>query len=270
MKTIFDQENYKELTVTRARHVYGDGRGLFLKMARYIAVHPTLISQVLKGNKHFSSEQAAQLCCFLTFSANEADYYLALLEYEKAGNQNLKKMWRRRISELQKQSRSVESRLPKSKQLNESEVVRFYSSWIYSAVRLATTIPHLNSSIHIAEYLNLEHSQVHQVVQFLTQKGLIENQGHNLKAGPTSTHLPNEHVMSGRHHANWRLKAMTRQQINVDHEMTFTAPMSISKKDLRTVKSILLNAVEQISQIVDRTEPEELAYLNIDWLKVRT
>jgi hypothetical protein len=54
-----------------------------------------------------------------------------------------------------------------------------------------------------------------------------------------------------------------------DAELAFTAPLSISAKDFGKVREILLNAIEQSSKVVEGSEPEKVACLNIDFLEVR-
>jgi hypothetical protein len=48
----------------------------------------------------------------------------------------------------------------------------------------------------------------------------------------------------------------------------FTAPISISKKDFVKVKTMILDLIENITEIVKDTEPEVIACLNFDQILI--
>lgn len=52
-------------------------------------------------------------------------------------------------------------------------------------------------------------------------------------------------------------------------DLSFTAPVTIAKKDIVKVREILLEAISEISKVVDASPSEETVYLGIDWLKIQ-
>jgi hypothetical protein len=84
--------------------------------------------------------------------------------------------------------------------------------------------------------------------------------------GPARTHVPAESPLVARHHLNWRLKAMERFSTISDEELVFTSPMTLSRKDGRAVREAIAELIEKVSGVVERTDPEKLSVLNIDWI----
>jgi hypothetical protein len=51
--------------------------------------------------------------------------------------------------------------------------------------------------------------------------------------------------------------------------LSFTAPVSLSAEDFKKIKMIILNAIEDISTKVEASDPQVIAYPNIDWHEVK-
>ncbi|MGZ3712598.1 MAG: hypothetical protein ACXVBE_12620, partial [Bdellovibrionota bacterium] len=85
MTDLFDHRNYKEYVLEALSARPNKGRGLRLAMAESLACPVSHISQVLKGNSHFSMEQAEGVNAFLGHTEDEAQFFLLLLQFSRAG-----------------------------------------------------------------------------------------------------------------------------------------------------------------------------------------
>ena len=188
---------------------------------------------------------------------------------DRAGNQPLKKYWLGRIEEIREENRAVSSRLAPSHKLSHAEQVEFYSSWQYSATRLATSCAGLSAPEVIAERFGLPLKRVKSVLEFLLSTGLCISEKGVTKMGPARTHIPAESPLVARHHLNWRLKALEAHSNLNKNELAFTAPLSVAKKDREKVRESLLKCIQEINKIVETTEAQEVACLCIDWFDVR-
>jgi hypothetical protein len=120
----------------------------------------------------------------------------------------------------------------------------------------------------LARRLNLPEARVREALDFLVGQGLCLSSEGRIEMGVAQTHVPKESLWAERHHLNWRLKAsewLSRERSRAD--LVFTAPVSLSQKDLMEVKKTLLGAIEKISARVRDSKPETLAVLNIDWME---
>ena len=110
------------------------GRGSIKKMAAALKVHPSLISQVLNGIKDFTSEQANDLAIFFGLKERETEYFLCLVNIERAGNTRLKAFLQNKLGRL------AESYL--SSQRSTAATFQIADGWIdnnsYAAASLAT------------------------------------------------------------------------------------------------------------------------------------
>lgn len=76
-------------------------------------------------------------------------------------------------------------------------------------------------------------------------------------------------MLVARHHTNWRLKSIEKTEKEEKDELIFTAPLTVSQKDFKKIKNILLNSIEKVSEIIVKTSPEKVTCLNIDLFYVQ-
>lgn len=250
--------------------VEAKGRGEFRKIATALKMHTTLISQVFSGRKNLTEEQASQLCNYLSLNVLETDYFLALVQKERAGTENLKRIYDRRLQEYREQANSASSRVPKAKKLSEQDRAIFYSSWQYSLVRLLTSIDGTQTEIEIANHLKLPPARVREILEFLYSRGLCtkSNEGKYSRT-EKNTHVEAGSPLAVRHHQNWRMKALALQERMTLDDLAFTAPLSVAKNDIVKVRAILLEAISAVAKVVEASPAEEVVYLGIDWIKYR-
>jgi len=66
------------------------GKGERLKLARAARIHPSLITQILNGNKELTSEQAFLLSQHCGLQGAEREYFQDLVQWERAGDPQYK------------------------------------------------------------------------------------------------------------------------------------------------------------------------------------
>ena len=244
------------------------GRGEFRRISAALNMHTTLVSQILNGKKCFTEEQASQLCIYMGLNPLETDYFVKLIQYERAGTENLKKLCHRHLSQIQKEATEIKSRVPDTKELSHHDRAIFYSSWIYSLTRLLTGIPKFQTTEAISIRLNLPISKVQEILDFLVSRGLCVEDNGRYKRTERNTHIEASSPLSIRHHQNWRTKSLHLLEQIGSEDLVFTAPISLAKKDIPKVRSILLETISEISKLVEKSPSEECIYLGIDWIKL--
>lgn len=101
--SIFGYQDYKRYLLDRMLSLPKKGRGEMQRMACFLNVHATLISQILRGPRDFSLEQALELSQYLVLTQQETEYFLTLIEIQRAGSLRLKSFLERRRHRLQAQ-----------------------------------------------------------------------------------------------------------------------------------------------------------------------
>ncbi len=245
------------------------GHGFKLKIAEALNVHPTLITQILNDKKSFSMEQAYHLCQFLKLNDLEKDYFLTLVEIDRAGDHQLKKFLQLKIKKMQNEFSQTKTRVQNYTALSESDQALFYSQWYYSAMRLTCGLNQKNTRQSLSENLNLPINLTNQVINFLVAKNLvIEMPDGRLDRGPQNTFITADSPLISRHHMNWRMKAMENHPRLTDDELAFSAPMTLAEKDLPEIKKMCQELIQQISQKISNSPSEVLTCLNIDWFRL--
>lgn len=265
---IFEFDRYKDFVLARIKAMPHQGRGQMGRMAAALGMHSTLASQVFRGDKNLTPEQAAKLCDFLGLNDLESSYFLGLVNLERAGNESLRKMISRELGELRRKSLHLASRLPRSTELSEEDQAVFYSNWYYSGIRLLTSIPAYQDLDSISEYFAIPKAKARKILDFLLSRGLCVENGRRVEMGPKRTYIPAESPLVSRHHMNWRLRAIEKHETLSEKEFAVSAPMSLSERDFQRIRDRLIESVREITQIASDSPPEKLACLNIDWFKV--
>jgi hypothetical protein len=242
------------------------GRGQFRKMASHLRVHTSFISQVFRGAKDLSLEQGAALCDFFGMSDDESEFFIALVEVARAGTPRLRGLIQKRIDYMRQRAGELSRMLPQDRKLSEAEQATFYSDWAYSGVRLTASLPGMASVDAIAERLDLPRQIVGNILKFLTDRGLLVHGDHGFALGPQRIHIDGELPFARCHHRNWRQKAANRLGLIRNDELFFSAPLTIGRGDMLTVRAEIQKLIERVSGIVDTTNPDTMACLNIDWV----
>ncbi|HXH73357.1 MAG TPA: TIGR02147 family protein [Bacteriovoracaceae bacterium] len=262
--SIWNYESYKLFISDFIKSSPGKGRGKLKKMAEKLNVHPTLVSQVLSGQKDFSQEHALNVTKFLGLLEKEVEYFFELLFFAKASSNDLKNYHKKRITQLASQGQTVKSRLGEVSELTEDDKIRFYSDWRFVIVWLATSIKDLKHEASLSQNFDIPHEDILRIVDFLLEKNLCERADNGLRMKVNKIHVPSDSPLVMNHHINWRIKSLDFVRSVTPEELAFTAPFSVSKKDFAVIKSRLLDTIQEISKIVSESEPEVVACLNLD------
>lgn len=266
---IFDFGDYRQFVRKKLQSLPKKGRGQLQRLAAHINVHPTLVSQVLRGDKNFTSEQACSLADFFGLQNLEFEYLLGLVELERAGNQTLKKYWREKIDHILAEQTKSTSRIASFTSLDGTPASDFYSSWEYSGIRLSTSIGRLKTIEDISNRLGIPVVRVQEILNFLLETGLCKQENDRISMGPSRTHVRPDSPLNVRHQINWRMKALQMIGSRRAHELNYSMPLTISYQDREKVKALLLETIGSVASLVDQSGSDELCCLTIDWFDVR-
>lgn len=262
--SIFEFTNYKVFVQSWLKKQPKAGRGFLKAWSEKLGVSSTLLSQVFNGEKELSAELASEFCDLLGLSENEADYFLLLVEYARAGSHHLRSRLRRKIETEQKRAQNVSQRL-KVEELPDYTKAIFYSHWLYAGIRNLTAIPQYQSVEALAEYLKLPRLHVQKLVEFLLENGLCILEKGKLNVGPKRTHVGAHSPLVMKHHQNWRLESFQKMPLQKDEDLFFTFPMSLSAEDAKRIRAYLPSVIEEIHKIVGPSESEVVRCLNLDF-----
>jgi len=264
----FQFDNYRKFLEKRLNAMPNNGYGQLSQLARFLRVHTTLVSQIIKGHKELTTDQAALVAEYLGLGELEIEYFVLLVHFERAGNQRSKALYKRQLQRIREQAQTISKRVVVDAKLSEEERAVFYSDWAYSAVRQAVAIPGIDNVDSIATYLDLPREKVQRCIEFLIRSRLCKFSQNKISVGPLSTHVEASSPWVRVHHANWRQRALNSLDVPSKNALHYTLPLTISAADCEIMREKILQFIEQAKAIVDPSPSEEMFCLNIDWFSV--
>ncbi len=267
MIDIFRFSDYREFLHSWLKAQPKGGWGLLGKWARTLRIHPTYLSQILSGVKELNLEVAEGLSRIVGLSDLETNYFLLLVQHERAGTQSLKTYWKKKIRDAQEKSKRISERLSDTKALDDKASAEFYSSALYSGVRNLCAIPGRNSVDELADRLKVPRTVIQRVLEFLLEYGLVVRGAAGYEIGPRRSHIPATSPFVQKHHQNWRLEAFQKMRQKNSEDLFFTFPMSLSQKDSEKIRGMLLHTIEEIHKVVGPSPSECVRCLNLDYFE---
>jgi uncharacterized protein (TIGR02147 family) len=269
-QSIFNFGDYKEFVnswIDIQNASSAEDKVSYRKVALHLNISSTMISQIFKGDKQLSLEMAYELCAFLNLSGNEIDYFLALVELQKAGSYKLKKYYEEKLKAMQDYHKIMEARLKSDILLDEEKKQVFYSNWIFSAVRMLSGIQGYNDIQSLATRLQVSEETMTKVVSFLLENSLCIKKDSKIIQGPAKTFIGSSSSLTQRHHQNWRLPGLQKIYPNNNENLFYTSPMSVSKQVAEQIRKELPNFIDKINKMVLASESEVVRCINIDWFE---
>ncbi len=243
--------------------------GLRTAASSAAGVNPAYLSRVLKRQADFSLEQADRLSDFLGHGEDERQYFLLLVQKERAGSLKLKSYFERQLENERRKRLEIKNRVKHPEGLTKEDEARYYSHWHYSAIHVLVSIPTLQTAKSLSEALALPRQKISEILEFLARTGLVEEKDGRFRVGAAHIHLGNDSTHIARHHANWRMKAMQAIDAGGADNLHYSAVLTLSHDDAARIKENLLRTLEDTLKIM-RSSPEEEAFAyNFDFFKVR-
>jgi uncharacterized protein (TIGR02147 family) len=244
------------------------GRGELQKIAKELRMHSSRLSQIIRGNMHFTPEQGCHLCQYLGLGAEQAAYFILLVQMERAGTKQLRIHYRETIIKMQVEAKELRKRVPKDQEVREEDKALYYSSWYFSGIRLMCGFKPSPTIDEISERFQLSREKVRNILDFLLRTGLCKEVDGQLQMSSRATHLDANSPLAARVHSNWRLKAMQKCEELSSNELMYTCPVSLHSSDFPKIRENLVAIIESTVKTVVQSEPADtLACLNIDWFK---
>jgi uncharacterized protein (TIGR02147 family) len=269
--SIFSYIDYRTYLKETLKAKPKSGYGEMSKWAASCQIHGALMSLILKGERELSIEQAFSLGKYLQLTLLELEYFIQLVQLERAATSDFKKHIQDKLNQLKNEATKVKKRFQHESELSEEARLIFYSSFLYSAIRLFCDIEKEGVSIdQIISKFKMTRAEVIPKLDFLNQVGLIvENKG-KYKMGPARTLVSRDSLHVLKHHQNWRLQALLRAESLTNDELMFTCPMVLSKNDFVKFKNELTDLIQKFSSMLKDSNSEDIGCFNMDWIWINS
>lgn len=265
---IFDYTDYKLFIRDFIAQMPKRGRGQLRKLALYLGVNSTAISQIFNGVRDLTQEQGLQVALYYGFNELETRYFLNLILKERSGTQALKNYYLKEEEKLRSQAQAVKSRIIPHQEISENDKAVFYSNWYYSAIRMASAISKYQTVDELVDFLKLDRAVIQKAVHFLLETGLCVEKNGRLGVGPQHTHLDSSSAFINNHRRNWRIKALENINQPQQEDLFYSGVMTLSHKDYLDLRAELVNTISKFLKKIEKSPEETVVCFNIDWFQL--
>lgn len=269
MNNIFAHNDYKKYLNAKLDELDDGGRGSRARMSKEIGCQTAYTAQVLRGSGHFSLEHAEAINDFLAHTEEQGLFFLLLVQHARAGTEKLRARFKKQIQAALEGQALLKNRLGVTENLSAQNQVIYYSSWIFGAVHALVSIPGYQTHEAIAKHLDISKRQAADALEFLLQSNLLtKDSGGRIKIGKARIHLGADSPLIGKHHINWRLQAIRSIENQILDSLHYSSVVSLSADDFRKVREMLIESIQKIRPVIDRSKEEHLGCFNIDLFRI--
>ncbi len=264
---VFDFENYKDFI----KWQIGENTnisGYKGQLAQAAGCQRAYISQVLGSHVHLTPDQAVGLAEFWLLQNSERDYFLELVNIDRAGTMALKKIIMDRLRNLKSSNDTVTGRIRKPSIEVAALQAQYYGSWHYSAIHILLTVSNYRTIPKIAERLNLSKSTVMAALVVLEKIGLVVKMGEAWQAVSFDLHLPKGSPLNSNNHMNWRVQAIQSSHVFDSNDIHFSSVYSMSEMDFRKLRKQILQLISDSREIALASDAQDVFSFCCDFFRV--
>jgi len=262
---IYKETNYRSY-IDKKLLTEGFGRGSKARLAELLDCQPSFISQVLKDKNTFSLEQAYKINDFFKHDSLEQDYFITLVEYDRAGSFDLKKYFETKLLQIKKKAQLLENRV-KRDELSESDAMLYFSNWNHILIRRLVDIPEYQDKKALQKKLGISNEELKEAIEFLLEKKLIAQEKNRFIIGPQKIHIKKGSPLAQFASVKGRLKNIERLNVKSENDFNFTAEISLSRKNYREFKNELTHTISNFLKRLEDDKAEKLCSLTIDLME---
>lgn len=240
-------------------------RGAIKKLADQLHCHPTFLAQVLNEKANLSMEQALTVAQFYEFSREELEYFLLVLQLNRAGTKELRVFLKEQINKLRELHRDLQPRDQKPLSSLGNFEAEYFSHWLYQMIHGMTQITRWQKSIAIAKALNLAEMEIKFILARLEVMGLVKQEKGQWKCLQDSMHLAKDSPFIRSLHSTWKTKILSDFQSSSNIEGThFSGILAVSESDYQKIREQLVKFLNNLRKTAENSEPQNVYLLSID------
>ncbi len=262
---IFSTFDYKKFLRAQV-DAHGSEYGYKSKLAEAAGCQKSFFSQVLNSHVHLTPEQALGLAKYWKLLPRERDYFLGLVNYGRAGTEELANHLKEKLVELKRETENLTKRYSSPNLSARTDFAAiYYSSWHYAAIHILVTIPQFQTPPKIAKRLHLPDSFVLEVLRQLQKIEVVTKKSDgSWQATSKSLHIGRDSVFNSMNHAHWRQRASESSLQNKPESVHYTGVYSMSLDDLTKLRETIFELIDRSRQLVAPSPEEELVCMNCD------
>ncbi len=271
MKPVFEYQSYRGYLLAYIRAQGKNGRGIRARMAEAMNCQKGFLTKVLGSAEasHLSLEQAERLSAYLKLNKEETQYFLLMILFARAGTETLKANFRDQMKVILNRRLAIKADMESRTLLSPEDHMKYYSHWYFAAIRVAVSIPTLQTRDALAAALTLPVETVSNALEFLVSRNLVERKGDRfLHSTKQQVLLSSDHSMVTRNHSNWRLQALKSLDSEKSHDLHYSYVVTLSHQDALQIRSFLVDAIKEVQAKAAPSKEETLYSFCLDYFEI--
>jgi uncharacterized protein (TIGR02147 family) len=264
---IYSHKDFRKYVKGRLSQLPGKEKEL-KTFAAQTKIHVTQVTQILNGKREPTLDQAFMIANYLKLDSDEQEFFLTLVQLERATNIFFREYLLRHLSQIKERVTRQNSPEKLGLVFGPQQQEIFFSTWYYSAIYLMTSIPKMGDVDKVSKKLDLPRDLVRQVLEFLVQSSLCTQENGEFQMRKNELSAMNHPSLRDRHRLNWRLKASEAIFQHKKQNLFFTNNISISRKDAENITAWIDDLQNKIDAVVAKTQPEVAICYNYDWFEI--
>lgn len=222
----------------------------------------------MAGPTHLTAEHAVALANHWGLSELEAEYFVELVNLERAGTPVLKKHIEKRLEKLRRDHEDLSKRFQEISVISDRDAAIYYSGWQYVAIHYLLSIPQFQTLEAIARRLSCSEDLVRKTLAALQEMGLVNTDGLRWKMNGRSYHLPRDSQFTQINHGNWRSRAVQNAFEQNPRDIHYTSVGSIALADVEKIRQLTLDYIDKGRAAMGDSGAEELFCMSCDFFLV--
>ncbi|MEY4630353.1 MAG: hypothetical protein RIQ81_473 [Pseudomonadota bacterium] len=265
---IFGFSDYREYMTHRISSDE-EGRGYQKKLAVAAGCQSSYLSQVLSGQANLTVEQAVGLCVWWQFDEDETDFFLALVQIDRAGTPKLREHLQQKIDQLRTRRRKLSNRFRDAGEITPGQETEYYSTWYLPIIHTMVSVPRFRKPAAIAAALSMPQSAVESALANLEKAGLVQQKDGLWSNTARSIHLKSDSPLNYVYHGNIRqLAGRSMQRTEPGQSIHYSAVYSLSEKDFDRLKQQFITAIEESRSVVRDSKEEAVVVFGLDFFRI--
>jgi uncharacterized protein (TIGR02147 family) len=254
---IYEHENYREFLKTTLAEKCSKNSAYSLRaFATHMKISPSMLSEVIKGKKHLSTDMALKISEGLGLTAKEKDYFYNLVLFETAKNVDLKIILEKKINKMRPKKAISDLSL---------EMFRVISDPAHVTILEMASINNLKLDFQLAaRAAGISEIEAQVIIDRLERIGLIEKnaQGFYQKAQDdlvVKSQAPNIALRSFHSKMLEKAVACLESQSN-DEKFVGSETFAFSAENLVEAEEILEECFSRVLMLAKKSEKKDAIY----------
>ncbi|RYZ57907.1 MAG: TIGR02147 family protein [Proteobacteria bacterium] len=266
--SFFSCTNYREIIRFQLKE-HSPKRGFQSTLAKFLGCSPSFLSQVLKDKVHLTPDQAALFCDFWKLNQLECDFFLNLVNLERASTVELQAKIAKWIDALRSkgQKQGFHSQTERSIPL-EGDAVQYWSAWHYPAVYEGISHAIFKTREDIAERFSLPMATVDQILSKLKSFGMIEEKNRIWKATNKNFYETDDVALTKLFHDEIHRHSLEKYDAPQDEDLHYVQVAGIAKSEIPELKQMILDLINRQRLKMKRSGDQELVCFSYHLFKM--